>query len=35
MSSIYQGKLCGIDLNKIEERKKVDFELLDIAKLFY
>lgn len=35
MSSIYQGKLCGIDLSKIEERKKVDVDLLGIAKLFY
>ncbi len=35
MASIYQGKLCEITLEKIEERKKVDLELLEVARLFY
>ncbi len=35
MASLYEGKLCGIDLAKIKERKKVDIDLLDIARIFY
>ncbi len=35
MSSIYEGKLDAIKLSKIVERKKVDLEMLETAKIFY